>query len=1324
MTTPFEIFICYRRNRATVARTLYDRLQADFGDTVFIDHEGLEPIEPWRGQINAVTAGCVVMVAVLADDWLSEVERRHWAGTKDEVIRELAGALDAGVPILPVYVDGARSPRSEDLAKFPAESPVFRALSALSEPQAMYWQIGSRDKALDALAEVLAGRLRRFDERLVGRCQARLAQQLAAGGADPWPLKFRHFGRALQRPSLMDQIEAELQTDPGVLLLHAEEGMGKTFVLGEWLRRQSKCATVLADASDPCWRRGFLEGLQALLLEANPRKAELKLALAQPLWIAVDGLNEPGVVDDIRWATLLRDALRLQSEGRPWRLIVTVRTGFWEKMKSDQPALKVPSRVRPFEIPGLTLEQAAAVAKSLRFPWEQCSPAVRQQLLKPRLLVSASRLKPEVLEGWELSEGLVMLLDLRQQDSMSNQRLGFEAYCEVLQTLGLQWLNKVAPQRDQLQSLFSDLDGPRFEAALMELRDRELIDRGGSKLAIHERSAELAVALYLVDQLQKSSGSHQVLLERISIILADRQDDFTARVLAHALSAALLERLTGVQSLATAPARPVDPVIAALFLAWAVRFNRNAIRRIPWMRWLLPEFIQLAEAGELRDASHWLALALEWGAPPAADVAALREAINTRWFTTIDLSESWSKTEEDAAERRGYFEQARQRLPSFRDQPRPKLRRIALEVAVRCRWSPVGIDLHALCLSVSVQPMQGWDRLVQWVQASRVDWWPSLQAVWRQIVASGYSPSLHRRLARLVYQLWPTEECRRLVEPALEDHDLVKVRGPKFSPFETPEPEALARTCRRVAVGGLDARPADLAAVALWAPEQMAVALAAAVDHAADPNRTLGFLGRRLSPFVPLLSPAQRLRIRRRLGRPSSEDCAHLDALSSASSFGLPEARRVAATLRQLRVIDLSWRTLEQVRLSSAAAASLVERFGQAPESTWGGRLVFWLRAARCEENAAAIGTALARVIPGLQGLTLPATTERHLLWLADDLGLASLVATLIPEAWSHSADPQAQSELADLRSWTLARSGLLSAEQLRQRCKPGLDIEEPALGATERTRRRIAQTREVLMGGAGETLRHAHIREALEDDPALIRVVIDAGDGDRAATVANVLDPSETAWWLELATLATQRRIVDTIASDDIPIRYHAIFKMPDSADARAVWAKALAKVGNDEELLQLVIAASKGHGRDWLQDLVQIHDAALPHDQIAAATIVAFAGISNALPQIQALLDRSGGWIAKGLARAIERYQSDQHAHAWLERFRWAPSWSEACSSWRFHLEALDLRYQLWKDGHTPCLLPGADSYLSERAEDRPQAARRRAEAYRKTRFGLDLG
>lgn len=1326
VTTPFEIFICYRRSHATVAVTLFHRLREHFGDTVFIDHECLQAIESWRGQIDAVISGSAVMIAVLSNDWLAEIGRRFRDDVQDEVIRELDGALDADTPVLPLYVDHARSPTPADLHEFRAGSPVFRALAALSDAQALRWRVGA-DADLEALTDALSRRLRHFGERLVGRCQARLAQQLAGNGSVPWPAKFKRFGPALRRPALMAQIEAKLQSDTGVLVLHAEEGMGKTFVLGELLQRQSERATVLVDASDPRWRRGFIDGLRELLLEATPAlvsKAELPLALAQPLWIAVDGLNEPGAVDDIKWVTLLGEALRLQSEGSRWRLIVTVRTGAWEKMKWDAPTLKASSGVQEFELPALTLEEAATVAKSLRFPWEQCSQAVRQQLCKPRLLVSVSRLKPEALEGWELTEGLVMLLDLQQQDALSQQQLEFEDYCEVLRELGAQWLAKAAPRRAELRELFSALDDSGFESALAELRDRGLIDRQRHRLAVHSNSAELAVALHLVEQLRGSPSGHQALVERVEVILADAQGDSAARVLVHALGAVLSDRLTGEQPSEEPRARRADPVLAALFLAWEGRFNRSAIRSIPWQRWLLPELIQLTEDGDLQEASDWLARALEKGTPPATDYTALLEAFDTRWFTTIDLSESWPNTDEDVRERRGYFEQARQRRPSFRDQPQSQLRRTALDVAVRCRLSPVGRDLHALCLSICMQPMEGWDRTLHWVQASRVDWWPQVQTVWRQIVDAGYSAPLHRALARFLYRLWPVEECWQLLASALEADDKPSLRAATRYGFETPNKEMLGRACRSVEAHGLDAQTADLATVVLWAPDRMDAVLARAADHAADPDRKLGFLGSRLAPFMPLLTPAQRRSIRRRLAQTSSEDWGQLDALSPTSCFGLSEGRRVAATLRQFRANELARHTLKQIRLSPSAVERLCDRLLRARESPLSGRLAFWLSAGLSDENDAAVRASLTRIIPSLKGRSLPSTTEQHLLRLASVFGLPRLAATLIPEGWSYAAESQAESELAALRNWTLANSGLLSADVIAQRCKPGTERYFPDMRPEERARQRISRTRETLLLGAAEWLRPRDVREVLQDDPTLIQAVIDAGDSDRATTVAYALSPADSVLWFPLARLAIQPGFIVGMHGDGIPVRYHAIFKTPDIPQARELWNSALKNLRNDEELLQFVIAALKGQGRDWLQEIAQISDTDLPHDQIAAAHIAAFAGVRAELPRILALRARSGGWIAQGLDRAIERFQSDQDARAWLERFHRAQHWSEACGSWLFHLEAVDLRHQLWEgtiDGH--CQLPGADIYLEAQAENRKHAAKRRADSYRKTRLGLEI-
>lgn len=1325
MTTPFELFICYRRNHATAAVTLFNRLREDFGDAVFIDHECLVPIEGWRRQIDKVISGCGVMVAVLSEDWLIEIERRHRDGIDDEVVRELVAALDAGVPILPLLVDNAKNSISEDLQRFPAESPVLKVVGALREAHALRWRAGSGPD-LHVMAATLAGRLRRFAERFVERCQARLAIQLAGGGSDPWPVKFKHFERALRRPALMEQIENEMRSKPGVLVLLAEEGMGKTFVLGELLRRRSQSATVLVDASDPCWRDGFVKGLQALMLEARPvlaSEAELQLALAQPLCIAIDGLNEPDAIDRIHWAALLDEVLRQQSTGKPWSLIVTVRTASWQRMTQQTQRLRDSNRVQVVEIPSLSLDEAAEVAKALGFPWTQCSQAVRQQLRKPRMLVSVSRLKPEVLEGWELSEGLVTLLDLQQQDSLPNQLLSSEDYLEVLRRNGELWLANLPPQREQLRAQLSALDDYGFESALRELRDRGLIDRKNSKLVIHVGTAELAVALHLIDKLRQLSGSHQVLVERIEAILADAQSDFAARVLVHALSAMLQERLIRMDSMLEAQPRKADPQMAALFLAWAARFNRNAIRRIPWSRWLLPEFIQLTETAELRDASNWLALALEQGGPPPADHAALLEAFDKHWFTSIDLNESWSSNEKSASERDDFFAQARRQIPSFRNQPQSRLRRTALDVAARCRLSPAGRQLYALCLSVSIQPVHGWDRLLQWVQASRVDWLPHLQEVWRQIVDAGYSPSLHQLLAKLIYRIWPIEECRQLLGAALEPDEKPGFAQPIANASEFPDQDALERALGCVKEFGTDAPPRDLAIASIWSRDLINATLADAVDHAADPESTPRFLGSRLSPFMPLLSPNQRLKIRRRLARSTTGDLGQLDDLSVASCFGLSETRRVAAILRQLRFNNLSSETLAQARLSPRVAEKLVERLLRAPESPWSGRLALWLNAGLSHENEAAIRAAMVRVIPHLRGHALPPATERHLLNVATVIGLAKLATTLMPEGWCYPKELNQDFELAEMRNWTMANSGIGSPEELRQRCKPGTEILTPELTLKDLARQRIELTRTALMKGAFEWLKQADVREAFKDDPPLIQVVLNGGNGDRAAAVAYALDPEDTPLWLQLTELAIKRDYVDTMESDGIPIRYHAIFKTADSLEARRTWASALENVSNDEALLQLVIAASKGRGRNWLQEIAQISKDALPHDLIKSANIAAFAGIRSRLPQIQSLRDQSSGWIAKGFDRAIDRFQREQLARDWLERFHAARDWPQACGYWLLHLESVDLRYLMWEQSVAACQLQGADTYVKVHHDDRQYAAKRNADTYRKTRFGLEI-
>ena len=99
-----KVFISYRRSEsAWAARALFERLRQELGDRVFIDPEGdLE--------------GCAVMLAVIGPTWLGEI--RPWLdddGEPDRVRSELVRALQRGIPVLPVQVDGAVLPHRDAL---------------------------------------------------------------------------------------------------------------------------------------------------------------------------------------------------------------------------------------------------------------------------------------------------------------------------------------------------------------------------------------------------------------------------------------------------------------------------------------------------------------------------------------------------------------------------------------------------------------------------------------------------------------------------------------------------------------------------------------------------------------------------------------------------------------------------------------------------------------------------------------------------------------------------------------------------------------------------------------------------------------------------------------------------------------------------------------------------------------------------------------------------------------------------------------------------------------------------------------------------------
>ena len=115
-----RIFISYRReDSAPYAGRLYDRLSQRFGaDQVFMDVDTIKPGVDFVEIVEAAVGSCDVLIAVIGKHWLSLTGRdgqRRLDHPEDFVRLEVATALKRNVRTIPVLVEGAIMPRSDEL---------------------------------------------------------------------------------------------------------------------------------------------------------------------------------------------------------------------------------------------------------------------------------------------------------------------------------------------------------------------------------------------------------------------------------------------------------------------------------------------------------------------------------------------------------------------------------------------------------------------------------------------------------------------------------------------------------------------------------------------------------------------------------------------------------------------------------------------------------------------------------------------------------------------------------------------------------------------------------------------------------------------------------------------------------------------------------------------------------------------------------------------------------------------------------------------------------------------------------------------------------
>lgn len=123
------IAISYRREDSTpIAGRLHDRLRAEFGkDNVFMDFDSIPYGVDFREHITRTLEEADILIAVIGPGWLGDrgESNRRIDDVTDFVRLEIAGALQRGIPVIPILVDKTPMPR-EDALPSDLKPLVFR----------------------------------------------------------------------------------------------------------------------------------------------------------------------------------------------------------------------------------------------------------------------------------------------------------------------------------------------------------------------------------------------------------------------------------------------------------------------------------------------------------------------------------------------------------------------------------------------------------------------------------------------------------------------------------------------------------------------------------------------------------------------------------------------------------------------------------------------------------------------------------------------------------------------------------------------------------------------------------------------------------------------------------------------------------------------------------------------------------------------------------------------------------------------------------------------------------------------------------------------
>jgi uncharacterized protein len=169
-----QVFISYRREDSSgYAGRLYDRLAQRFGrDRIYRDIDDISAGEDFHEAIRKKLEQSDILIALIGPRWLAATDQdgRWRLGDEHDLVRlEIAAALNRNIRVIPVLIQGARMPRSNDL---PAD------LAKLAERNA----VEIRDTHFDQdLTELLNQLVLRRRHQLAGAIRRRPAISAAVG---------------------------------------------------------------------------------------------------------------------------------------------------------------------------------------------------------------------------------------------------------------------------------------------------------------------------------------------------------------------------------------------------------------------------------------------------------------------------------------------------------------------------------------------------------------------------------------------------------------------------------------------------------------------------------------------------------------------------------------------------------------------------------------------------------------------------------------------------------------------------------------------------------------------------------------------------------------------------------------------------------------------------------------------------------------------------------------------------------------------------------------------------------------------------------------